>query len=116
MSLEQNLLAKPLLPLDLARSTKVHLKPLDLSKRPAAELKALDAGSFFSEKFKGETIPTLEEVFETVGKRTFINIELTNYTTPGDDLVETVCMLVKKHKLQKRILFSSFFASNLSKA
>jgi glycerophosphoryl diester phosphodiesterase len=25
-------------------------------------------------------------------------------------------MLVKKHKLQKRILFSSFFASNLSKA
>src|SRR6266545_5505015 len=48
-----------------------------------AELKKLDAGSFLSEKFKGEKIPTLEEVFEAVGKRTFINVELTNYKTRG---------------------------------
>ncbi|HEX5840744.1 MAG TPA: glycerophosphodiester phosphodiesterase family protein [Anaerolineales bacterium] len=81
-----------------------------------AELKKLDAGSFFSETFAGEKIPALDEVFETVGKRTFINVELTNYNTPRDTLVETVCMLVKKHNLQKRVLFSSFLASNLSKA
>ncbi len=81
-----------------------------------AELKKLDAGSFFSQKFRGEKIPTLEEVFETVGKHTFINVELTNYKTPGDNLVEAVCMLVKKHQMQKRIIFSSFLASNLSKA
>lgn len=81
-----------------------------------AELRALDAGSFFSEKFQGEKIPTLDEVFETVGKRTFINVELTNYNTRRDQLVETVCMTVKKHQLQKRILFSSFLISNLSKA
>ena len=81
-----------------------------------AELKTLDAGSFFSEKFKGEKIPTLEEVFEAVGKRTFINIELTNYKTRRDHLVETVCMLVKKYQMNKRVIFSSFFASNLSKA
>lgn len=81
-----------------------------------AELRALDAGASFSDQFRGEKIPTLDEVFETVGKRTFINVELTNYSTPRDQLVETVCMLVKKHQLQKRILFSSFFASNLSKA
>src|SRR5689334_23229806 len=42
-----------------------------------AELKTLDAGGFFSENFHGEKIPTLEEVFEAVGKRTFINVELT---------------------------------------
>jgi glycerophosphoryl diester phosphodiesterase len=83
---------------------------------PLADLKKLDAGSFFSEQFTGEKIPTLDEVFESVGKRTFINVELTNYNTPGDMLVETVCMLVKKHNMQKRVLFSSFFASNLSKA
>lgn len=81
-----------------------------------AELRALDAGSFFSEKFQGEKIPTLDEVFETMGKRTFINVELTNYNTRRDQLVETVCMIVKKHQLQKRILFSSFLISNLSKA
>jgi glycerophosphoryl diester phosphodiesterase len=80
------------------------------------QLKSLDAGSSFSEKYRGEKIPSLEEVFETVGQRTFINVELTNYTTPRDSLVETVCMLVKKFGLQKRVLFSSFFASNLSKA
>lgn len=81
-----------------------------------AELRALDAGTSFSETFHGEKIPTLDEVFESMGKRTFINVELTNYATPRDHLVETVCMLVKKHKVQKHVLFSSFFASNLAKA
>jgi glycerophosphoryl diester phosphodiesterase len=80
------------------------------------ELRSLDAGGFFAERFRGEKIPSLEEVFEVLEKRTFINVELTNYTTPRDALVETVCMLVKKFGLQKRVLFSSFFASNLSKA
>ena len=81
-----------------------------------AELKKLDAGASFSNQFRGEKIPSLDEVFEAVGRRTFINIELTNYNTPGDELVETVCMLVKKHQLQKHVMFSSFFAGNLSKA
>lgn len=86
-----------------------HVKDMTL-----ADLRALDAGSSFSDKFKNEKIPTLEEVFETVGEKTFINIELTNYKTPRDHLVESVCMLVKRLGLQKRVLFSSFLASNLS--
>ena len=97
----------------LDRTTGRHGRVKDLS---LAELQSLDAGSFFSEKYRGERIPTLEQVFEAVGKRTLINVELTNYTTPRDQLVEMVCMLVKKFGLQKSILFSSFFASNLSKA
>ncbi len=80
------------------------------------QLRSLEAGSSFSEKYRGEKIPTLGEVFETVGKRIFINVELTNYDAPRDHLVETVCMLVKKFGLQKNVMFSSFFASNLSKA
>ncbi len=95
------------------RTTGSRGRVRDLSFR---ELRSLDAGSFFSETYRGEMIPSLEEVFEAVGGRTFINVELTNYTTPRDSLVETVCMLVKKFGLQKRVLFSSFFASNLSKA
>jgi len=96
---------------DRTTNGKGPVKDLTLS-----ELRKLDAGSFFSEAFKGQTIPTLEEVFEAVGMRTFINVELTNYNTPRDHLVETVCMLVKKHQMQKHVIFSSFFASNLSKA
>ena len=51
-----------------------------------------------------------------MGKRTFINVELTNYKTPRDHLVESVCMLVKKFGMQKRVLFSSFLSSNLANA
>ncbi|HEY9528220.1 MAG TPA: glycerophosphodiester phosphodiesterase family protein [Anaerolineales bacterium] len=95
------------------RTTGSHGQGKDLSFQ---QLRSLDAGGFLSEKYRGEKIPSLEEVFEALGKRTFINVELTNYRTPRDSLVETVCMLVKKFGLQKHVLFSSFFASNLSKA
>lgn len=81
-----------------------------------AQLKSLDAGSFFSETYRGEKIPTLAEVFEAVGKRTLINVELTNYTTPRDKLVESVCKLVEHFGLQEHVMFSSFFASNLTRA
>jgi glycerophosphoryl diester phosphodiesterase len=78
-------------------------------------LRKLDAGSWFHEKFKGVQIPLLEEVFETVGKDRLINIELTNYSTPRDGLVDKVCELIKRHGNQKQIIFSSFFASNLKR-
>jgi glycerophosphoryl diester phosphodiesterase len=81
-----------------------------------AELQALEAGSFFSEAFRGAQIPTLDEIFETIGARALINVELTNYGTPRDRLVEKVCGLIEKHGLQDRILLSSFFASNLRQA
>jgi glycerophosphoryl diester phosphodiesterase len=96
---------------DRTTGSKGRVKDLSL-----AELRSLDAGTFFSEKYSGERIPTLEEVFESVGQRIFINVELTNYNSPRDQLVETVCMLVKKFGLQKQVMFSSFFGLNLSKA
>jgi glycerophosphoryl diester phosphodiesterase len=78
-----------------------------------AQLKVLDAGSFFSNAFAGEPIPTLEEVFAAVGQRMLINVELTNYTSPGDALPERVADLVVQYGLQDRILFSSFHPLNL---
>ncbi len=78
-------------------------------------IRKLDAGSWFNEKFKGTQIPLLEEVFETVGKDKLINIELTNYSTPRDGLVDKVCELIKRHGNYQQIIFSSFFASNLKR-
>jgi glycerophosphoryl diester phosphodiesterase len=78
-------------------------------------IRTLDAGSWFDEKFKGTQVPLLEEVFETVGKDRLINIELTNYSTPHDGLVDKVCELIKRHGNQKQIIFSSFFALNLKR-
>jgi len=88
----------------------------NVSSLSLAALRELDAGAWFSEQFHGERIPTLDEVFETVGKRLLMNIELTNYATPSDELVPKVVDLVKKHALQDRILFSSFLPRNLRKA
>ena len=95
------------------RTTGAHGRVKDLS---LAELRGLNAGSFYSANFSAEKIPMLEEVFEAFGKKIFINVELTNYNTPRDHLVESVCMLVKKFNVQKHVMFSSFYASNLSKA
>ena len=86
-----------------------------VSKLTLAALRELDAGSFFSEEFRGEKIPTLAEVFETIGRRTLINVELTNYATPRDGLANKVCDLVKRFGLEERILFSSFLSSNLKR-
>ncbi len=77
------------------------------------DLRKLDAGSFYGRQFAGERIPTLDEVFEEVGKRLFVNVELTNYTSTGDALPEKVAEVVRRHKMEKRVLFSSFAASNL---
>ena len=79
-------------------------------------LKELDAGLFFGNEFKGTTIPTLDEVFESVGRRVIVNVELTNYKSRHDSLVEKVAEVVKNHQMEKRVIFSSFFPSNLVKA
>jgi glycerophosphoryl diester phosphodiesterase len=75
---------------------------------PLAALKELDAGSHFDVAYKGETIPTLSQVLETVGRKIFINIELTNYSSPSDALPERVADLINHHGLANNILFSSF--------
>ncbi len=80
---------------------------------PLAALRDLDAGAWFSEQFRGERIPTLEEVFATLGKRIFINVELQDYVAPNDNLVPNVAALVKKFGLQESVMFSSFYQRNL---
>lgn len=80
----------------------------DVRYMTLAALKELDAGSFFDIAFQGEHIPTLENVFETMGHRTFINVELTNYASPNDDLPERVVEIVKRLRMEKRVLCSSF--------
>lgn len=83
---------------------------------PLAALRQLDAGSWWAEKYYGEKIPTLDEVFETFGNRVFMNVELTNYASPFDSLVSKVVALVEKHRVEQHVLFSSFFPHNLMHA
>jgi len=73
-----------------------------------ADLRRMDAGSHFDIAFRGEPVPTLEEVFKAVGLITILNIELTNYATPFDELPARVAELVRQYKLTQRVFFSSF--------
>jgi len=80
------------------------------------ELKKLDAGAFFGNEYAGVRIPTLDEVFESVGHKLFVNVELTNYKSSDDALVENVVEVVKRHNMAERVLFSSFLPKNLVKS
>jgi glycerophosphoryl diester phosphodiesterase len=73
-----------------------------------AELKGLDAGSKLPPLFKPENVPSLEDIFEEVGRKLLINVELKNYASPTDDLPDRVVALVKKFNLEDRIILSSF--------
>ncbi len=87
------------------RTTDGRGKVKDLS---LADLKKLNAGAHFKNNYPAEKIPTLAEVFTAVGGQTFINVELTNYASPFDELPLKAAELVRKHRLEERILFSSF--------
>ena len=67
------------------------------------ELRQLDAGSWYNQKYRGEPIPTLEDVFSAVGRDLLVNVELTNYTTLADALPEKVAALVIKMDLEKQV-------------
>ncbi|MRR31832.1 glycerophosphodiester phosphodiesterase, partial [bacterium] len=78
------------------------------------QLRQLDAGFWKGIAFKGQNIPTLAEVFETVGNKLIINIELTNYDSPDDGLPDKVAFLIRKFHLEECVLYSSFLSANLT--
>ncbi len=74
-----------------------------------AELKALDAGSWFSAEYAGVQIPTLDEVFEAVGRHLIVNVEIKSMdveTTDGVEQVTADC--IRRHGMTDRVIVSSF--------
>jgi len=80
------------------------------------ELKKLDAGSKFSEKFREERIPTLDEVFDLITADRLVNIELKNYHSINDQLVPRVCERVVRRNKKNSVLLSSFSIRNIHRA
>lgn len=74
-----------------------------------SEIKKYDFGSWYSPKFKGENISTLEEVLILIqNKPTNINIEIKNGPVIPKNMEEKIVELVDKYKLNERVLYSSF--------
>ncbi len=97
----------------LDRTTKGHGL---VGATPTDAISELDAGSRFGEKFKGEPVPLLDEVFAEFGGKFLINVELKNYKTPKDQLPDFVVALIKKHGLSESVMLSSFNGRNLPRA
>lgn len=72
------------------------------------EIKVLDAGSSFDARFRGEPVPTLEEVFERYGGKTYLNVELKNETSPWNALPARVVQVVDSFNVGDEVLISSF--------
>jgi glycerophosphoryl diester phosphodiesterase len=74
-----------------------------------SELKKVSAGSWFHKQFKAEQIPTLEEVCKWATNNALqLNIELKGYVWERQKLISIVYLLIKKYRLESRVIVSSF--------
>lgn len=77
-----------------------------ISSMTFEELRLLDVGSWFSEEFAGEQIPTLEEVMEVCRGRINLNIEIKS-VGKNSQLPEKVVELVIKHGMEEQCVITS---------
>lgn len=72
-----------------------------VTKMTLAQLKSLDLG-------KGQTVPTLDELFEMLGPVTLYNIEIKDFSVRDRGLETAVADRVAAHHLENHVLISSF--------
>lgn len=78
-----------------------------LSNLKLSALRELDAGGYYEPSFAGTKIPTLGEVFESIGQKLLINVEIKPFVRHKIAL-PLVVDLIKLHGLEKRVIVSSF--------
>lgn len=75
-----------------------------------AELRALDVGSFFSEQFRGEKIPTLEETLREMTPRVMVDVEV-KFEGPrakAGDAVRAIVDVIKSGGHGPRVFVTAF--------
>lgn len=73
-----------------------------------ADLRVLDAGSWFGPQFAGVRVPTLDEVFEAVGRRLLVNVEIKAEGEETDGVEAVVAACIRRHGMAERVVVSSF--------
>lgn len=84
----------------------------DVCDATYAEIKKLDAGSWYSDKYKGTKVPTLDEVIKHCKGKIKLNIEL----KPSDkdtDFEKQVAEIVRKNNFEKDCVFTSLNKDSL---
>jgi glycerophosphoryl diester phosphodiesterase len=75
------------------------------------EIRRFDAGSWFHPMFANQRIPTLAEVFQQIGSRLWVDVEIKSdrlHREPPGLLEEKVLNVVHNCGMEDRVMFSSF--------
>ncbi len=73
----------------------------NVSDMTVAQLQTLDAG-------QGQTVPTLDELFETMGPHILYNVEMKPFAVDAERLATAVASRIRAHNLAAQVLVSSF--------
>ena len=73
-----------------------------------AQLAGIDAGVRFDDSFEGTPIPTLDQVFDLVGDRCVVNVEIKNMDWNGGREAEPLARMIQQRKLYDQVIVSSF--------
>ena len=80
-----------------------------VTEHTLAELMQLDAGAWKGDQFARLRIPTLSEVFESVGQKLYINVEIkSDFKNIYEDVEEIVATTIREHDMTQRVIVSSF--------
>jgi glycerophosphoryl diester phosphodiesterase len=85
----------------------------DVKSKTAAELMSLDAGNWFSQKYQGETIPTLEQVLKEAVGYCKLNIELKTDGIRYPMIEEKVLACIQAYHAEKEVVITSFHEGSL---
>ncbi len=79
----------------------------------AHDLQKLDAGSWFNNKFKGERIPLLQDVFALVKKQCLLNVEIKHETLLNESacnqMADRLLNLIEHGDMMDSVVVSSFY-------
>ena len=78
------------------------------------QVEELDAGSFFSQEYAGEKVPTLEEVIKLVKGKAKLNIEI-KPSVHDTDLTEQVVKLIEENNFAQDCVITSFDYATLKR-
>lgn len=73
-----------------------------------AELRQLEVGSWFSDEFKSEKIPTLEEIISLVYDKAFLIIELKPFPKYPEEFVRRLMNKISESHYINKVVFVSF--------
>jgi len=84
----------------------------DVREHAFSELRSLDAGSWFSPEFKGEKLPSLDEVFDLCAGKILVNVEIKTEAhedpMPEDGIEIQVLEKIRGYSMTDSVIISSF--------